>query len=532
MVDTLDDLIANLDFLSALEDDGTKPSGADDLDDLLDEAIAERSVIMRKPVSLGKSGHSQIKQRPSQSSTPRGSTIQSDEAIRAFQNDFGLSEDKGALLDNLLEGEDSEYLLPAMNMPLPPIPRGSVIAQQELDRQKRLTLQRNSQHQPSQQHAPQKGHSSYYQDPLDELESMSKIHARQVSVDGELANLLDELGVDSDGTAKSSIRASAWNIPSIHSDETSNTSAADLALGSTLSFDEGSDSTFTSPLLSPQQQTEQTQAAGFVTEPTENSEVELDKLLDALETEGSIDELKNEFAGIPTPQKQAAPIEDAAAARVREFEEWKQKFDTGRSASTPINFAHQALPGAPPCVKCARGLGMNVTVTSLGKFHPECWTCTTCNNSLLNVGFQIVDCKPYCNPCSHNVFSHRCSRCDLPIPGAKIVAFGKNWHQQCFVCSMCNGDLSRGYVPMQGVAICGSCFQGQGGHIQQRSHYKVCTGCRNAIGPTEEALQAGSPDQLYHRRCFICANCKGPITSSYYMQGGYPYCDKIQWKFY
>ena len=51
--------------------------------------------------------------------------------------------------------------------------------------------------------------------------------------------------------------------------------------------------------------------------------------------------------------------------------------------------------------------------------------------------FVIQRGHPYCERCHVRLHKPKCKACKQPIPDVAVQAMGVKWHQECFVCSVC-----------------------------------------------------------------------------------------------
>lgn len=133
------------------------------------------------------------------------------------------------------------------------------------------------------------------------------------------------------------------------------------------------------------------------------------------------------------------------------------------------------------CAQCALPISGKIVTAAESRFHPNCFTCFTCNEQLECVAFypepaekrverldrierraageEILDddghpetpetieadgddsLRFYCHLDFHELFSPRCKSCKTPIEGEVVVACGAEWHVGHFFCAEC-GDVS------------------------------------------------------------------------------------------
>ncbi|CAL2041874.1 unnamed protein product, partial [Caenorhabditis brenneri] len=111
-----------------------------------------------------------------------------------------------------------------------------------------------------------------------------------------------------------------------------------------------------------------------------------------------------------------------------------------------------------------------------------------------------------------------CEACKQQIRGAFVLATGKSWCPEHFVCanSSCRRRLLEcGFVEEDGQKFCEQCFEQ---HIAPR-----CAKCsKPIISDCLNALQ-----KKWHPTCFTCAHCQKPFgNSAFYLEQGLPYCEQ------
>eukprot|EP00054_Salpingoeca_dolichothecata_P037185 m.10007 g.10007 ORF g.10007 m.10007 type:complete len:284 (-) comp7312_c0_seq2:156-1007(-) len=107
---------------------------------------------------------------------------------------------------------------------------------------------------------------------------------------------------------------------------------------------------------------------------------------------------------------------------------------------------------APKCYGCERGI-FDTVLKALGqKYHPKCFVCHICKQSLEGKPFIRENEQPYCETCHQKGFTQKCARCNKVInPGGDgqtviVKAGGDSFHSDCYTCETCNlkfGDDER-----------------------------------------------------------------------------------------
>ena len=110
------------------------------------------------------------------------------------------------------------------------------------------------------------------------------------------------------------------------------------------------------------------------------------------------------------------------------------------------------------CASCAnviKGSGLKV----LGKnWHLECFVCQTCKQPFEGGSFREYAGLPYCDADFEVLLKNtNCGGCSQPIGDDFIEVMAKLWHPHCFVCSVCNGPLSGGFIRRNNKPVCKDC---------------------------------------------------------------------------
>eukprot|EP00003_Mantamonas_plastica_P014350 TRINITY_DN248_c0_g1_i3.p1 TRINITY_DN248_c0_g1~~TRINITY_DN248_c0_g1_i3.p1 ORF type:complete len:420 (+),score=122.35 TRINITY_DN248_c0_g1_i3:790-2049(+) len=108
------------------------------------------------------------------------------------------------------------------------------------------------------------------------------------------------------------------------------------------------------------------------------------------------------------------------------------------------------------CKKKIDGRALN----ALGRqFHPECFACSICESSLSDGQFYEKDGKAYCETHYYSLFGKMCANCEKPITGKGIYAIEQNWHETCFLCVGCNCNLAgKVFLEYENKPVCKKCF--------------------------------------------------------------------------
>ncbi|KAI1724945.1 LIM domain-containing protein [Ditylenchus destructor] len=172
------------------------------------------------------------------------------------------------------------------------------------------------------------------------------------------------------------------------------------------------------------------------------------------------------------------------------------------------------------CEYCREEIGGTQVLANGKAWCPDHFVCSNqaCARPLLNCGFvEQDDGLNYCVKCYESLLAPHCAKCGLAITEDCLRALDKTWHPKCFVCAHCR-------KPFEGVAF----------YVENNSPYcendwnelftTKCTVCKSPIKMGERWVEAlgGS---AFHIRCFNCKKCNQNLhKESFYARDGQPYC--------
>jgi len=135
-----------------------------------------------------------------------------------------------------------------------------------------------------------------------------------------------------------------------------------------------------------------------------------------------------------------------------------------------------------------------------------------------------------------------CGRCEKQITGTYISALDKNWHPEHFTCHSCNKSLNGNFFDTDKGILCTDCASEQikcaecgkpitGTHLIYGDGRPVHNECvpKSKCGRCSNFLSLGDAhvealDQLWHPECFACTRCMTPLGATFVQFEGTPYC--------
>jgi len=126
------------------------------------------------------------------------------------------------------------------------------------------------------------------------------------------------------------------------------------------------------------------------------------------------------------------------------------------------------------CQKCGLVVEGRIMKVSGTLYHPDCFTCSVCQKSMVGVPFSLGEDKQiYCAEDYQKKHAAQCSACGeaiLPKAGEssapRLRALGKDFHPLCFKCQDCSLVLDSRVpgsecYPLGQVPLCGKCHRGR-----------------------------------------------------------------------
>ena len=95
-----------------------------------------------------------------------------------------------------------------------------------------------------------------------------------------------------------------------------------------------------------------------------------------------------------------------------------------------------------------------------GRYHKECFSCTTCHSAFATADFYVLKDQPYCAQHYHALNESLCGSCGRGIEGQYLEATRsptkgpEKFHTKCFTCVMCRVVLKHDYFAHHGRFFC------------------------------------------------------------------------------
>ncbi|XP_055383928.1 paxillin-B-like isoform X2 [Condylostylus longicornis] len=177
------------------------------------------------------------------------------------------------------------------------------------------------------------------------------------------------------------------------------------------------------------------------------------------------------------------------------------------------------------CVKCGeRVVGENSGCTAMDQiYHISCFTCSQCQINLQGKPFYALENKPYCEEDYLNTLE-KCSVCMKPILERILRATGKPYHPQCFTCVVCGNSLDG--IPFT-VDATNQNYCIQDFHKKFAPRCCVCREPIMPDPGQEETVRVVALDRSFHFECYKCEDCGLLLSSEAEGRGCYPLDDHV-----
>ncbi|KAF1944755.1 hypothetical protein EJ02DRAFT_397625 [Clathrospora elynae] len=90
-----------------------------------------------------------------------------------------------------------------------------------------------------------------------------------------------------------------------------------------------------------------------------------------------------------------------------------------------------------------------------GRYHKQCFVCRTCADPFPTAEFYVFENSPYCEHHYHELNGSLCGSCDRGIEGQYLETdLRQKFHPRCFTCTTCRIVLRDGYFEVGGQRYC------------------------------------------------------------------------------
>jgi hypothetical protein len=90
-----------------------------------------------------------------------------------------------------------------------------------------------------------------------------------------------------------------------------------------------------------------------------------------------------------------------------------------------------------------------------GRYHKQCFVCKTCSDPFPTAEFYVFDNSPYCERHYHELNGSMCTSCDRGIEGQYLETDARTkFHPRCFTCTTCRVVLRDDYYEFNGQRYC------------------------------------------------------------------------------
>ncbi|GMT26027.1 hypothetical protein PFISCL1PPCAC_17324 [Pristionchus fissidentatus] len=189
-------------------------------------------------------------------------------------------------------------------------------------------------------------------------------------------------------------------------------------------------------------------------------------------------------------------------------------------SSARMQQQQEPQPGerVPFCEACHGAIRGPFVLAGGKSWCPEHFICSnkTCGRKLLECGFVEENGQKFCETCFEKTIAPRCAKCSTAIVSDCLNALQKKWHPACFTCAHCQSPFGNAaFYLEQGQPYCEKDWN--------MLFTTKCVACRFPIEAGDRWVEAlGS---AYHSNCFSCTRCRVNLEGeSFYAKNGEPYC--------
>ncbi|MXQ83692.1 hypothetical protein E5288_WYG002421 [Bos mutus] len=170
----------------------------------------------------------------------------------------------------------------------------------------------------------------------------------------------------------------------------------------------------------------------------------------------------------------------------------------------------------PVCHQCHKVIRGRYLVALGRAYHPEEFVCSQCGKVLEEGGFFEEKGAIFCPPCYDVRYAPSCAKCKKKITGEVMHALKTTWHVHCFTCAACKAPIrNRAFYMEEGAPYCEPDYEKMFG--------TKCRGCDFKIDAGDRFLEALGFS--WHDTCFVCAICQINLEGkTFYSKKDKPLC--------
>jgi len=162
---------------------------------------------------------------------------------------------------------------------------------------------------------------------------------------------------------------------------------------------------------------------------------------------------------------------------------------------------------AHKCGKCGKMIQGKYLLINDQYMHPAHFRCTDCGKEFLGGDSYDFEGELYCKPHYEALILKKCGKCGKPVKGLGITALGKIWHNDHFLCTVCERPFGdKEFYAKDGLAYCVV-------HYIER-YGNVCEGCSKPIQKDGQQFNG----KFYHPQCFKCPQCNDLLKPKQFVQ--------------
>ncbi|XP_053382881.1 PDZ and LIM domain protein Zasp-like [Mercenaria mercenaria] len=174
----------------------------------------------------------------------------------------------------------------------------------------------------------------------------------------------------------------------------------------------------------------------------------------------------------------------------------------------------------PICASCGSPI-RGPFVVAMGKsWCPDHFICANprCGEKLIDIGFVEENGFLYCEKDYELYFAPHCAKCEAAIIGECVNALNKQYHPKCFLCHQCKQPIGGTQFHLEdGNPYCENDWR--------QLYQTMCSSCNFPIEPGDKWVEALGNN--YHSECFNCSTCQVNLEGqAFYAKSGKPYCKK------